>query len=317
LRTAASALFLTAAVVTALHAIGERAADPRSSAPLIDRGLAAESDHDFAAAEHDLLDAAHLDRQYLPAWTLANFYFRQHDADNFWLWARRAAALAYDDLMPLSQLSDLLDPGRALAHLPDSPKLEHAYLDFLIRANRFDDAMPIARQLLHRRDATDAPRLRAFTTRLIDAKRATDAVEIWNGIDGTTAGAAFSGEGFDWRLLPSPGLSTVLRGETVDLYLDGHQHEAIPLFERMIAAGSRAQRIKFEYSVDFPGLRWAVVSDGDSQESPPLAPCTWHAFEWKFPENRAKFARLVLFYRREPGTPRADGRLQIRKIHVI
>src|SRR5580704_14973314 len=54
----------------------ERAAalNPMSSTPRIRLGLAAEISGDHASAENYFLDAARIDRQFEPRWTLANFY---------------------------------------------------------------------------------------------------------------------------------------------------------------------------------------------------------------------------------------------------
>src|SRR5579863_9090020 len=48
---------------------------------------------EHGGTESDLLQAASVDRRYLPAWTLANFYFRAGNQKAFWPWARRAADL--------------------------------------------------------------------------------------------------------------------------------------------------------------------------------------------------------------------------------
>src|ERR1700733_3627454 len=57
----------------------ERAAtlSPMNAAPRIRLGLAAEIRGDFAGAETWLTDAARVNHQFEPRWTLANFYFRR------------------------------------------------------------------------------------------------------------------------------------------------------------------------------------------------------------------------------------------------
>src|SRR5208282_3538262 len=52
------------------------ALDPSDSLSWIELGLRVESDGDSAAAERYFLRAAEVDKQYLPKWTLANYYFR-------------------------------------------------------------------------------------------------------------------------------------------------------------------------------------------------------------------------------------------------
>ena len=50
-----------------------------------------------ASAERWLLDAARVDRQFEPRWTLANFYFRQQKTDRFWTWMRSALEVSYGE----------------------------------------------------------------------------------------------------------------------------------------------------------------------------------------------------------------------------
>ena len=54
--------------------------NPRLSSAWIQLGLNAEADGNLPEAETDLLRAASVDHLYVPAWTLANFYFRRGDA---------------------------------------------------------------------------------------------------------------------------------------------------------------------------------------------------------------------------------------------
>src|SRR6185295_9927412 len=77
----------------------ERAArmNPLSSAPRIRLGLSAEARGDLSGAEKWLLDAASVDRQFEPRWTLANFYFRRERRSEFWKWMRAALEVSYGD----------------------------------------------------------------------------------------------------------------------------------------------------------------------------------------------------------------------------
>src|SRR5580658_1806575 len=103
-------------------------ANPRLSSAWVAQGLAAEEAGEMDQAERDLLEAARVDRRYLPAWTLANFYFRRQSAAQFWTWARRAAALTYDDFRPLLALARAVEPHpRALIEkLGGGDRLLHA-----------------------------------------------------------------------------------------------------------------------------------------------------------------------------------------------
>jgi len=141
--------------------------NPRLAPAWIQLGLDAEADGNLQEAEMDLLQAARVDHLYLPAWTLANFYFRRGDEDNFWPWARRATRLTFDDYRPLLRLADALDtsPEQVAIRLGGSAPLLRAYLDLMINAHRPDSAREIARLLAARHDPADRDRLAAFADR--------------------------------------------------------------------------------------------------------------------------------------------------------
>ena len=142
--------------------------NPRLSSAWIQLGLDAEAEGNFPEAEADLLRAAGVDRLYLPAWTLANFYFRRGDAEKFWPWAERAARLTFDDYRPLLRLADALgtSPQRVARRLGGGAPLLRAYLDLLINAHRLDSARAVASLLAARHDPADRDRLAAFAERL-------------------------------------------------------------------------------------------------------------------------------------------------------
>ena len=100
------------------------AANPRDSAAWIELGLAAEREHEFVEAARSFAQAEKVDRRYLPAWSSANFHFRQGNAENFWDAAARAAAMIYDDPRPLVDLADHMEPDPVIAlgrlHAPPS-----------------------------------------------------------------------------------------------------------------------------------------------------------------------------------------------------
>jgi tetratricopeptide (TPR) repeat protein len=134
--------------------------NPRLAMAWIQLGLDDEAAGNLAAAESELLRAARVDRQYIPAWTLANFYFRRGDAVDFWLWARKAAARTFDDYRPLLRLADAMEPSpsEVATRLGGSPPLLRAYMDVLIGARRLDAAEEIAALLASHHDPSDAAR---------------------------------------------------------------------------------------------------------------------------------------------------------------
>jgi tetratricopeptide (TPR) repeat protein len=141
--------------------------NPRLASAWMQLGLDAEADGNLEEAEMDLLQAARVDRLYLPSWTLANFYFRRGDANRFWPWAKRAAALTFDDYRPLLRLADVLDisPEKVAIRLGGGAPLLRAYLDLLINAQHPGSARRIARLLAAHHDPADHDRLAVFVDR--------------------------------------------------------------------------------------------------------------------------------------------------------
>lgn len=315
---------------------GALSADPRASAVWIELGLRAERSGDWREATQDLAQAARVDRQYLPAWTLANYSFRRGDAAGFWPAAARAAALAYDDLRPLLELCDRMEPdaGIALARLGPSARLERAYLDLLIGKNRLEAAQTVARSMLARPGPENTARLTDFADRLIAAGRETPALEIWNGLGKfaildpahgavlTNGGFATapSGAGFDWRITAPPGLPGRWNPSRMSFSFSGSEPEDCALLEQWAPLAVRRYRLGFEYqTAGMPqptGLRWAITPrDGAGYRSQGFdsAP-TWQEGRWSFASGQAGLARVRLLYRREPGTTRAEGRLELRHV---
>lgn len=146
--------------------------NPRDTSASLQLGLEQESAGESNQAEHTLLEAARYDRQYQPAWTLANFYFRQNQPDQFWHWARRAAELSYDDGRSLLRLATALedDPNIVVERLGRRPVLLRTYLDVLIGQNRRDAAWQVAAMLAEFHDPADQPRFEALRKRYPEGK---------------------------------------------------------------------------------------------------------------------------------------------------
>jgi tetratricopeptide (TPR) repeat protein len=223
--------------------------NPRSSAAWIELGLAAEARGNAEEAEGDLRQAAQIDRQFAPAWTLANFYFRQGRGDAFWPWAARAAdlsvdRLAYSDLAPLLQLADSVeaDPDKMLAHFPSAVRLRPAYLSFLMGSGRLNAAQKVALEM--RADRANAPHLLDLADRQIQAGNPAAALEVWNASSGLgpldpQAGRVLSNGdlaqaplnlGFDWRLTRLDGVDPGWRPSELEFHLSNRN--AAPCWSR-------------------------------------------------------------------------------------
>ncbi len=166
----------------------ERAAalSPLSSSPRLRLGLAAEIRGDYVSAERWLLDAARVDHQFEPRWTLANFYFRRANASPFeprlrtpfWRWTRAALEVSYGDRRPAFDLCWRMagDTGSAEIlerAIPDKHDVVAAYLAFVLDSHR-DSIAPAAMKLAGFHDSADRPTLLAACDALIDQPEAPD-----------------------------------------------------------------------------------------------------------------------------------------------
>ena len=302
-------------------------ANPRSSSAWIALGLLEDAEGDARSAERSLLQAALVDHLYLPAWTLTNFYFRRTKRDEFWRWADRAAALGYDDFGPLLRLCDRFepDPARLLAHFRDSRKLRAPYLNFLMVENRLDAAQQVAREMVGDR-ANDAY-LIGLADRQLLAGNAISAMELWNAASGfppidSGAGRLTNGDlarapsnlGFDWRLGRVEGIAESWRPAELTIALSGSQPEACVLLEQTIFLVPRDFRLRFDYRTqeEVTGIHWSL----DAREGAPIKPSSqWN--EGRFDLPRAEgLCSLRLFYRRERGTVRGEGRIEVRNVRL-
>jgi tetratricopeptide (TPR) repeat protein len=302
--------------------------NPRSSAAWIALGLLEETSGN-PAAERSLLEAAQVDHQYLPAWTLANFYFRHANREQFWGWAQRAASLHCDDLQPLLRLSDQFepDPAKMLAYFHDARRLRPAYLNFLIGENRLDAAQQVAREMSGER-AND-PYLIGLADRQLRTGKASAAMELWNVASGFPAIGPSAGRiltngdlaraplnlGFDWRMGQVEGVAQSWRPSELVFTFSGSQSEACVLLEQTIYLVPGKFRLRFKYLTGEPspmGVHWSL----DDMEGPRIEPSAqWREGAFDLPSLHG-IRNLKLFYRREAGTTRTEGRIEVRDLRL-
>ena len=320
--------------------------NPRDSASWIELGLKAEVEGNFTAAERYLLEAARVDKQFDPRWTLANFYLRRNNAEHFWTWARAAAAMSYGDLTPLFRLSWRIsrDADRILERaIPDQQEVLARYLSFLLAENHLEAAEMVAQRLLKHSERAYLPVLLAACDRFIEAGKLQAAMNLWRGLGSRKlipyqAPAMERGlsltngdfhmppvmHGFDWHLRIGEGVSMSRREVPPGLRItfSGSQPESCELLSQLVPLlPDRAYRFSFRYQTSMippnTGLRWRIVDAETGRElakgSPSLSSEREKAEEVLFLSTaETRWARVILEYQRAMGTTRIEGFLLLR-----
>jgi tetratricopeptide (TPR) repeat protein len=319
--------------------------NPYLASAWIERGLRAEAAGDADKAEASLREAARVDRTFEPRWTLANFYFRRGNWDEFWKWVRAAADMSYGDRTGLFQLCwrATADPQTILDRaIPPDRVMLADYVDYLARAERYPAAQAAAYRWLPLAGKEDVPALLRFCDLLLEKAHDTSgATQIWNVLiakawlpfqqpldlnagsvitNGTFRTPPLS-HGFDWRLLSQPGIRTASR-QGLAITLDGHQEEHAELLIQWIPLrpSSTYELTIQAQSNDIPagaGLRSKIL-DGASAavfaESEISLPVSSLRFETP---PRVSLGKLVLSYQRALGTSRAAGTVVLSSIAIV
>jgi len=306
----------------------ERAArvNPLASEPRIRLGLAAEARGEFAVAEKWLLDAARVDHQFEPRWTLANFYFRQERPDEFWKWIRSALEVSYGDRRLAFDLcwrmTQTADEVLARA-IPDKHDVLAAYL-YYVMDRRHDAVGPAALKLGNLHDRSDLPQLEFACDLLIDNGSVREARELWRQIGHAETGLVNNGDfvteptghGFDWRPAPAAGVTDVPLAGGYRILFSGRQPESAELLRQFVALEpGKSYTLRWEVRTQGlgspTGIEWTAA--GAHALIQPAQ--DWHPGAVKF---RAASALLpiTLRYQRPTGQARAEGSVEIRAVSL-
>jgi hypothetical protein len=219
------------------------------------------------------------------------------------------------------------------------------YLSYLLSQNRLDLMGPAIRHLLHQTRTSDVPLLLAVCDHLLDSKYAIDAVRIWNGLaddrqipferlqvaegklltDGDFRSPLIS-RGFDWRL---PSLDGVMASGDdqggLRLTFSGSQPENCePLQQFVPVQENMHYQLKVEYRTygiaAASGLEWHVTNqNADSilitRTNPSSERGDLLNFTFVTPAG-CRLARIVLAYRRVPGTTRIEGFIALKRVEL-
>jgi hypothetical protein len=250
---------------------------------------------DAAAAERDYLRAARVDHTYVPKWTLANFYLRQHDENKFFAAAKSALEITPYDSGPLFSEAYALNASdeQVMRMIPQRPEVAFGYLQFVLVSSRVDALEPAALKAAAFRPpgALDegghfsnwSTLLGAAGDRLISLNRFDAALRVsnrmhetgWTQLPAASVSAPLtnssfrfpiSGHGFDWTLYPVPGVTADQMPESQKLRftLSGTQPEQCRLLQQFVLLQpGRDYRFRWQAeSSDFQsaiGLTWKLI----------------------------------------------------------
>jgi len=298
--------------------------NPVSSAPRIRLGLAAETRDDFQGAEKWLMDAARVDRQFEPRWTLANFYFRRERPDQFWKWMRSALEVSYGDRRLAFDLCWRMsqDPNEVLARaIPDKHEVLAAYLYYVLDQHR-EAAGPVALKLAAWHDSADVPPLEVACDVLLDSGKVAEARELWRHLGYSQTGLITNGDfateptghGFDWRPAHPPGVTDIQVPGAHRILFSGRQPESCELLRQFVVLQvGKSYLLRWEARTrDFgspTGIEWSagqtrggIDRTGDWQSG---------ALEFK---AGMSVMPITLGYQRPTGQARAEGSIEIRNV---
>jgi hypothetical protein len=297
----------------------------------IGSGLEHERLGDFKAAERDLLEAAQIDRLYQPRWTLAGFYFRRNDPDNFWRWTREALAVGARDLGALFDLCWKMPDGSDkiwTIAMPHSKTTWDEYLYYLTSTKKWPAAATTAERIALVAEASDKPLLTGYCDLALEHKDKAGARAVWQAMrkrellpfaaDSLLTNGDFrsvpSGRGFDWRPLPQ-GLANSFHPGEASFTFNGFEHEREALLEQPLALDPKLKyELKFEYKTATlaanSGIHWVV----GTAASIDLSASEWAVGQLEFSGTAPS---LALIYQRRLGSTVADGKLSIKNVSVI
>jgi O-antigen ligase len=310
------------------------ALNPYNAGALIDSGLEAELSGDLAGAEQTLLRAAAADTTWLPRWTLANFYYRRGNAQEFWRWAEQAGRLANvrRDFVPLFHLALDLDPDprRLLAILPNRPAPLRAFIGDQVEARKTAALETAAARLIATGDpGNDRPFVLWAIEGFLAQRDPDPALRLWNRMaDSSWVTRDESGHfprrplqsSLAWKYADVDGVvRTVNPDGSLRLVFSGQQPEECDLVERYVAlTPGVAERFRWRYRAEeiVPqdlGLRWSVQSLDGKELVPPVSVSV---NEVKLFSTQS-VVRIRLQYKRSSGSPRISGAVELAEARIV
>jgi hypothetical protein len=317
---------------------------PMDSHYWIRLGFEEEAEGDNAGAERDLLKAAAIDRMYGPRWALMNYYFRQGNQDQFWIWTKSALKMSYGDLTPIFRLCWLMsqDEAQIRSVIPVRRNVLVQYLEYLIQNGHADAAAPVAQNAAELASTVDVSTLMGYCD-FSAGRNDSSALAVWNtlcrrkllpfqALDPTAGGSITNGNfsviptehGLDWRIPPVEGVSVQPDANGIKIIMSGKQpEECSVLIETIPLSQGREYRLRYEYASAMkgviPGLHWIVRASASQQQTLAQSDAfttgaDWNAGQMNVAAGSNNSATLILHYQRAPGTVRWQGDVTIRLV---
>jgi len=322
---------------------------PHESRYWIRRAFRAEVEQKYEESERFLMEAYRVDRGFDPRWALMNYYFRRGRLPEFWKSATEALGMSYGDLDPIFRLclnvnSDASFTARIL---PPRRIVQLSFLSYLVRYNLMESTSALAAGLATGAEPEDVPLLLDYCSRQMGHDNQA-SLTVWNSlcrrhlvgfselapdsgniVTNPDLGAASLRQGFDWKYGNSPeiGARPIDTGQGISFEISGYQPDSVAILEQEIPLTPGRQYIlNYEYRLigERPdsGLQWVIRRAGtgdtgsDSQVvvSSVLSGADWNTGHLAFSAGQLDAARLILQYRRSPGTVRWKGTVQIRHV---
>ena len=326
-------------------------ADPLNANLFMALGLREEFGGHLKEAERYLVHAAEIDHTVKPAWTLANFYFRNAQPDKSWPMIRRALnlnPLAFDPT-PIFDLcwNETGDSKKVLELMPSRGLVSLQYLLYLMNKQKVQAAIDLWPRVLDSADPANpawVDSLTGFTEFLEQANRSPDAVRSWTqlidrkiivsgrldpGAGVSIADPDFSfpliERGFGWRVANGSGVSVAKSYSSLRLDLDGNEPEASVLVTTVAPlVPRRAYRLVWSTdasrlsSSQDPGFAFQIVQQPGDLITPcqPLLQAGDNGACRFTSLPNAGAARLDLIYKRALGTTRVEGTLRINSVKL-
>ncbi len=318
--------------------------NPYDAARWIQLALLYEAGNDLSQAEHALLRAAAADATFLPSWSLANYYFRRQDPNHFWHWAQKAAQMAPEDTTALFRLASYISPDAAETEnrlQMKRPVMQRQFVNFLIMQRDPQGVAEAASHLLTANNKENTDAILEACDWLIEHQHSDLAAPLWNGVasrlsypllaQDTVTNEAFNqpplSHGFDWRLSTVEGVSSFLdvQPSALGFEFSGEEPDNFLLLKQTVPLKAEQNYVlAVDYSTSgIPpgsGLEWKVT---DRQTGAVLATSASLSAEKEGSASvcfaapmGATFVDLGLFYQRQPGTVRVEGKLALNRVKV-